>query len=145
MSLPIKILIVEGNPAEAQLARQTIRDNKVPSEVTIVTDGEEAMKYLRKAAPYSNSEIPDLILLALNLPKKSGKEVLAEIKSDDKMRRIPVVVLALSGVEQDVLDCYNLHANAYITKPVDYDEFVNMIDSLLHFWSVLHLPALAAT
>jgi two-component system, chemotaxis family, response regulator Rcp1 len=138
---PIEILLVEDNPGDYRLAMEVFKEAKVNNTMHIVTDGEEAIKYLKKEGKYDDSPRPDLILLDLNLPKKDGKEVLAEIKDDDNLKRIPVVILTVSSAEEDIVKSYNLHANAYITKPIDLDQFINVVRSIEDFWlSIVKLP-----
>ena len=124
---PVEILLVEDNPGDVGLTRETLHDSKLLKHMSVVNNGEEAMAYLRRAGKYVDAARPDLILLDLNLPKKDGREMLAEIKVDERLRRIPVVVLTTSSAEQDILETYDLHANCYITKPVDLDELERII------------------
>ena len=120
---PIEILLVEDNPGDVRLTLETLKEFELNNHISLAKDGVEALAFLRREGPYVNVARPDLILLDLNLPKKGGREVLAEIKTDEQLRRIPVVVLTTSNAEQDVLKMYDLHANCYITKPVDLDQF----------------------
>jgi chemotaxis family two-component system response regulator Rcp1 len=137
----IDILLVEDNEGDARLAKEALRDSKIRNTLHHVTDGEEAMAFLRKEGKYSNLPRPDLILLDLNLPKKDGRQVLAEIKGDENLRRIPVVILTVSSAEEDVLKAYNLHANCYITKPLDLDQFMKVVRSVEDFWlTIVKLP-----
>lgn len=137
----IEILLVEDNPGDARLAVEALKNNKIRNELHKVEDGVEAMNFLRKKGKYSNVPRPDLILLDLNLPKKDGREVLAEIKEDDKLKAIPVVVLTISKAEEDILKSYNLHANCFITKPIDLKQFMEVIKSIESFWlSIVKLP-----
>ncbi len=137
----VEILLIEDNPADARLALEAIREAKVHNRLTWVSDGIEAMARLRKQAPYGESARPDLILLDLNLPKKDGREVLAEIKADPQLRRIPVVILTTSQAEEDIIKAYNLNANCYITKPVDLEQFLRIVKSIEEFWlSIVKLP-----
>src|SRR5438876_5375385 len=139
---PVEILLVEDNPGDARLTQEALRDGKVYNKLTVVPDGVEAMAYLRRQGRYAGAAQPDLILLDLNLPKKDGREVLQEIKADERLRRIPVVVLTSSNAEQDVLKSYGLHANCYVTKPVDLDKFIHVVKSIDAFWlSVVTLPS----
>jgi two-component system, chemotaxis family, response regulator Rcp1 len=139
---PIEILLVEDNPDDADLTLDALRDGKVRNRVTVVEDGVEAMAYLRREGPYAAAFRPDLILLDLNLPRKNGREVLAEIKQDPSLRRIPVVIMTSSDDERDILAAYNLYVNCYVTKPVDLDQFIKVVKSIEHFWlSVVKLPA----
>src|ERR687884_1433856 len=117
----IEILLVEDSPGDVRLTREALRDGKVRNNLSVVTDGVEALAFLRREGRYADAPRPDLILLDLNLPKKDGREVLAEIKADPNLRRIPVVVLTTSEAEQDIVETYNLHANCYVKKPVDLD------------------------
>ena len=138
---PIEILLVEDSPGDVRLTRETLKDAKVLNHLNVVGDGEEAMAFLRRDAPHADAPRPDLILLDLNLPKKDGREVLAEIKSDSQLRRIPVVVLTTSAAEQDILESYDLHANCYITKPVDLDQWMTVVKSIEDFWlTIVKLP-----
>ncbi len=138
---PIEILLVEDSPSDIDLTREALEDTKVHNNLNVVTDGVEALAFLRKEGQYANAPHPDLILLDLNLPKKSGREVLAEIKSDKVLRRIPVVVLTTSEAEQDIVESYNLHANCYVRKPVDLDAFIQVVRSIDNFWlAIVKLP-----
>ena len=138
---PVEILLVEDNPGDADLAREALADSKLANNLTVVEDGEEAMAYLRREGDFADATHPDLILLDLNLPKKDGREVLAEIKEDEKLKRIPVVILTTSRAEEDVLRTYNLHANCYITKPIDLKQFMKVVKSIEDFWlSIVVLP-----
>src|SRR3990172_7231993 len=119
----VEILLVEDNPADVRLTKEALKDAKMVNNLNVVTDGVEAIAFLRRQDKYKNAPRPDIILLDLNLPKKDGREVLAEIKADETLRTIPVVVLTTSKAEQDILRTYTLHANCYITKPVDLDKF----------------------
>ena len=137
----IEILLVEDNPGDARLAVEALREAKVGNRLNVVQDGVEAVAFLRREGRYAQAPRPDLILLDLNLPKKDGREVLAEIKADADLKRIPVVVLTTSKAEQDILRMYELHANCYITKPVDLDQFMNVVRSIEEFWlTVVKLP-----
>ncbi len=138
---PVEILLVEDNPGDARLTQEALRDGRVYNKLTVVPDGVEAMAYLRREGRYAEARQPDLILLDLNLPKKDGREVLQEIKADERLRRIPVVVLTSSNAEQDVLKSYGLHANCYVTKPVDLDQFIGAVKAIENFWlTVVTLP-----
>src|SRR6056297_1294386 len=138
---PIEILLIEDNPGDADLARDALETSKIYNSLYVVGDGEEAMAYLHGQGEYADAPHPDLILLDLNLPKKDGREVLAEIKADDDLRRVPVVVLTTSSDEQDILKSYNLHANCYITKPIDLEQFIRVVQSIQDFWfSIVVLP-----
>lgn len=138
---PIEILLAEDNPGDARLTIEGFKDAKVKNNITVVEDGKEALAYLRNQRPYENAVLPDLILLDLNMPKKDGREVLAEIKADEELRRIPVLVFTISNAERDILQAYNLQANAFITKPIDLDEFISVVKSLEDFWlTIVKLP-----
>jgi chemotaxis family two-component system response regulator Rcp1 len=141
MSRVIEILLVEDNPGDVRLTREALREGKVLNNLNVVTDGQEAVEFLRREGEYGNVPRPDLILLDLNLPKKDGREVLAEIKADESLRRIPIVVLTTSQAEKDVIQTYNLGVNCYITKPVDLDQFIYVVKSIEEFWlTVVTLP-----
>jgi CheY-like chemotaxis protein len=131
---PIEILLVEDNPGDVRLTKEALKLGKVSNHLNVAEDGEQALAFLRREGPYAQAPNPDLILLDLNLPKKNGREVLEEIKADPSLRRIPVVILTVSEAEQDILKSYNLHANCYITKPVDLDKFLTVIQSIEDFW-----------
>jgi chemotaxis family two-component system response regulator Rcp1 len=138
---PIEILMVEDNPGDVRLTVEALKEGKVRNNFHTVEDGVEAMAFLRREGRYAEAVRPDLILLDLNLPKKNGREVLAEIKEDPDLRRIPVVILTVSQAEQDIVKSYNLHANCYITKPVDLDQFLEVVKSIENFWlTVVMLP-----
>jgi chemotaxis family two-component system response regulator Rcp1 len=138
---PIEILLVEDNPGDVRLTKEALKEGKVYSNLHTVKDGVEAMEFLRKQGKYKDVPRPDIILLDLNLPRKDGREVLEEIKSDDQLKRIPVVVLTTSKAEEDVLRTYNLHANCYVTKPVDLEKFMVVVKSIDVFWlTVVTLP-----
>lgn len=138
---PIDILLVEDNPGDVRLTREALKDTSHPSRVHVVMDGEEAMVFLRRNGHHRDAPVPDLILLDLNLPRKDGREVLEEIKDDDALRKIPVVVLTTSEAEQDILKVYELHANCFITKPVDLDRFMQVVKTIEEFWfGVVKLP-----
>jgi len=138
---PVDILLVEDSPADVRLTREALHEAKVMNTLHIVKDGVEALAFLRQQGPYAASPRPKLILLDLNLPKKDGREVLAEIKQDESLKRIPVVVLTTSKAEEDIVRSYNLHANAYVSKPVDLARFFEVIRALEDFWlAVVTLP-----
>ena len=138
---PIEILLVEDNPGDVRLIKEALKEGKVRNTLHVVYDGVEAITFLRKQGEYSGIPRPDLILLDLNLPKKDGREVLAEIKADEDLKRIPVVVLTTSQSEIDILKSYNLHANCYVTKPVDLEQFLEVVKSIEDFWlTVVKLP-----
>lgn len=138
---PIEILMVEDSPTDALIAREALDYAKVLNKLHIVENGEEAMAFLRREGKYAGAVRPDIILLDLNLPRKDGREVLAEIKADDGLKLIPVVVLTTSKAEEDIIKAYGLHANCYITKPVNFDRFTEVVRSIEQFWfSVVTLP-----
>lgn len=140
--LPIEILLVEDNPADVRLTREALKDAKVLNNLSVVMDGEEAMAFLRRQGRHAEAPRPDLILLDLNLPRKDGREVLAEVKEDESLRSIPVVILTTSKSEADILRSYDLHANCYIAKPVGLEEFLRVVESIEEFWlSVVRLPS----
>lgn len=137
------ILLVEDNPGDARLAEEALKDSKVKNQLHIVMDGLAATDFLFKRNEYKDAPTPDIILLDLNLPKKDGREVLAEIKADEKLKRIPVVILTMSDAEKDILKVYDLHANCYITKPLDLDKFMEVVRSIEDFWlTIVKLPNL---
>jgi two-component system, chemotaxis family, response regulator Rcp1 len=133
-SAPIEILLVEDSPADVRLTREALKEAKVRNNVTVASDGVDAMDVLHRRGKYAGAPVPDLILLDLNLPRKDGREVLEEIKRDERLRLIPVVVLTTSQSEQDILQSYQLRANAYVTKPVDLEQFLTMVKSIEGFW-----------
>jgi two-component system response regulator len=138
---PIEILLVEDNPGDVRLTKEALVDGKVINNLSVVIDGQEAMDFLRKKGKYAKAIRPDLILLDLNLPKKDGREVLQEVKSDPKLKKIPIVVLTTSQAELDVMTSYEHHANCYITKPVDFGQFIKVVRSVENFWfSIVTLP-----
>jgi CheY-like chemotaxis protein len=138
---PIEILLVEDNPGDVRLTREALTANKVRNTLHVVADGVQALAFLRKQGKHANAPRPNLILLDLNLPKKDGREVLAEIKGDGNLRRIPVVVLTTSGAEEDILKAYDLNANCYVTKPVNFDSFIQVVKSIESFWvTIVELP-----
>lgn len=138
---PVEILLVEDNPGDERLTREALKEGKVYSNLHWVKDGVEAMEFLRRQGKYASAPRPDIILLDLNLPKKDGREVLQDIKNDGELKRIPVVVLTTSKAEEDVLRTYNLHANCYVTKPVDLEKFIVVVKSIDVFWlTVVTLP-----
>jgi len=137
----VDILLVEDNPADLRLTQEAMRGSKLLNKLHVVSDGEEALSYLRRQGKYADAPRPDLILLDLNLPKKDGREVLAEIKLDPELKVIPVVVLTTSEAVTDILKSYNLHANCYITKPVAFEQFKKVVNSIESFWfSIVKLP-----
>src|SRR4051794_13681221 len=129
MTGPIEILLVKDNPGDVELTREALRDSKVHMRLSVASDGIEALAFLRCEGAFAGAPHPDLILLDLNLPKKDGRAVLAEIKQDPVLRHIPVVILTSSQAEQDILKAYDLHANCYVTKPVDFDQFITIVRS----------------
>ncbi len=142
---PIEILLVEDNPGDVDLTIEALREAKVHNELHVVSDGVEAIAYLRRQGAHAGARLPDLILLDLNLPKKDGREVLAEIKSDPDLKHIPVVVLTSSDSERDVLQSYRVHANCYLKKPTDLERFLEVVRSIEDFWLVVvKLPRLPA-
>ncbi|MBV8758501.1 MAG: response regulator [Deltaproteobacteria bacterium] len=143
MSLkPIEILLVEDNAADVRLTEEALREGKVRNNLHVARDGMEALEFLRRQGKYAKATRPDLILLDLNLPRRDGREVLAEIKDDPSLKMIPVVVLTTSSAEADILKSYKLHANCYITKPVDLEQFVSVVKSIDDFWlTVVRLPS----
>lgn len=139
---PIEVLLVEDNPGDVRLTREALKEGKLRISLNVVGDGLEAMAYLRREGAHAAAAIPDLILLDLDLPKKDGREVLEEIKADPGLMRIPVVILTTSAAEEDILRTYNLHANCYITKPVDMDQFVKIVRVIEDFWfTIVKLPS----
>lgn len=138
---PIDILLVEDNEGDARLAREAMKESKLHNRLYHVLDGEEAMAFLRKQGRYAGVPRPQLILLDLNLPKKNGREVLAEVKTDENLRRIPVVILTISKDEADIIKTYDLHANCYITKPIDLEQFLKVVQAIEEFWlTIVSLP-----
>lgn len=139
---PIEILLVEDNPGDVKLTREALKENKMANNLHVVGDGEQAMDFLHQSGVYVNKPRPDVILLDLNLPKKDGREVLAEIKEDDDLKQIPVVILTMSQSEEDILTSYDLHANCYITKPLDMNQFIHVVKTINNFWfSIVKLPS----
>jgi CheY-like chemotaxis protein len=139
---PIEVLLVEDDPGDVLLIKEAFDFNKVHNNLNVVNDGEQALAYLRREGEYAGSLRPDLVLLDLNLPRKDGREVLAEVKADETLRAIPIVVLTTSEAEEDVLKSYQLHANAYVTKPVDFERFVSIVRQIDDFFvSVVRLPS----
>jgi len=142
---PINILMVEDNDGDARLAEEALKESKLLNMLHRARDGIEAIDFVRRQNGFADAPRPDLILLDLNLPKKDGREVLAELKADDDLKTIPVVVLTTSKADEDILESYQLHANCYITKPVDLDKFLNIVRRLENFWlSIVKLPFRAA-
>jgi CheY-like chemotaxis protein len=138
---PIQVLLVEDDPGDVLMTREAFQDYKIANELTVVSNGEDAVAFLRREGSFADAPTPDLVLLDLNLPRRDGREVLREIKSDPALRRIPVVVLTTSDAEEDVLSSYDLHANAYVRKPVDFEQFVAAVRAIDDFFiSVVRLP-----
>jgi two-component system, chemotaxis family, response regulator Rcp1 len=138
----INILIVEDNPGDIRLITEVLKDNKIFCSVNTVNDGVDAMDYLNARGNFKMAVRPDIIILDLNLPKKDGREVLAEIKSDERLKYIPVVVMTISQSEEDIFKSYNLHANCYVTKPIDLNQFIKVINFIVEFWfSIVKLPS----
>ena len=138
----INILLVEDNPGDIRLTQEVLKEGKIINQLSVVMDGEEAILFLKKTDKYADAATPDIILLDLNMPKKDGREVLAEIKNDPMLMTIPVIVLTTSAAEQDILNMYAHHANCYITKPVDFNQFIYVIRSIEEFWlTVVKLPS----
>jgi len=138
---PINILLVEDNPTDARLVKEAMKDIKINNILYHVTDGVEAMAYLRKQGDYAKMPRPDVILLDLNMPRKDGRKTLKEIKEDPDLKRIPVVILTVSDAEEDIIKSYNLHANCYVTKPLNLDEFSKVVKGIENFWfEIVKLP-----
>lgn len=141
MNRTVEILLVEDNPGDVRLTVEAFKEGKLANRLHVVKDGIEALAHLRRQGQYATAVRPDLILLDLNLPRKDGREVLAEIKVDADLKRIPVVILTTSTAEQDILKSYDLHANCYITKPVDLDQFIRVVKAIEDFWlEIVKLP-----
>ena len=137
----IEILLVEDNPGDVRLTIEALRDGKVHNQINIARDGVEALAFLRREGEYADAPRPDVILLDLNLPRKNGREVLAEIKADPKLKRIPVVILTSSKADEDIISSYDLHANCFVSKPVDLDQFMSIVQAIETFWfAVVKLP-----
>ena len=137
----IEILLIEDNPGDVRLTQEAFREAKVRNKLHVVGDGVDAMAFLRREGKYADAPRPDLILLDLNMPKKDGREVLAEIKTEEDLRRIPVVILTISKAEEDIIKSYDLHANCYITKPVDLEQFLKVVKAVEDFWlTIVKLP-----
>ena len=138
---PIEVLLVEDDPGDVLMTQEAFEEHKVRNRLTVVSDGAEALSYLRREGQFADAPRPDLILLDLNLPRRDGREVLEEIKGDESLRRIPVVVLTTSAADEDIVRSYNLHANAYVTKPIDLDEFENVVRNIDEFFGqIVVLP-----
>jgi CheY-like chemotaxis protein len=141
-SRPVEILLVEDNPGDARLTREALKEGKIRNNLHHAKDGVEALQFLRREGGYDGAPTPDIVLLDLNLPKKDGRAVLAEMKADEALRTIPVVVLTTSEAEQDILRSYELHANCYVTKPVDLEKFISIVRAIEDFWlAVVKLPS----
>lgn len=139
---PAEVLLVEDNPADIRLTREAMKEGHMLNHLHVVTDGEQALQFLTRQPPYEDAPRPDLVLLDLNLPKKSGREVLAEIKQDPNLMSIPIVVLTTSRADEDVASTYELRANCFITKPMDLDKFIHVVQQIESFWlSVVRLPS----
>ncbi len=138
---PVEILLVEDNPGDIRLTKEAMKEAKIINNLNVVEDGVEALAYLRKKGKFKDANRPDMILLDINLPKKNGREVLAEIKQDKNLKQIPVIILTVSKAEEDIIKTYELHANCFITKPVDMDQFIKVVKSIEDFWfSIVKLP-----
>jgi chemotaxis family two-component system response regulator Rcp1 len=137
----VDILLVEDNPGDIRLTKEALAEGKVANNLSVVQDGVEALAFLRREGVHSQAMRPDIILLDLNLPRMDGRELLAEIKTDENLKRIPVVILTTSKAEEDILRTYNLHANCFITKPVDLDRFIEVVKTIENFWfTIVKLP-----
>lgn len=140
----VKILLVEDNPGDIRLIKEILNENGINNIIHVIMDGESALKFLLKEGNFRDAPRPDLILLDLNLPKKDGRELLSEIKDNKQLKSIPVVILTTSTAEEDIIETYNKHANSYITKPVDLDQFIRVVESIQDFWlNVVKLPGAA--
>lgn len=138
---PIEVLLVEDNPGDVRLTREALKEGKVWNTLHVVEDGVAAMAFMRREGEYAHAPRPDLILLDLNLPRKDGREVLALLKADENLKRIPVIILTTSQAEEDILKAYNLNANCYISKPVDFEQFLKVVRSIKEFWlTIVKLP-----
>lgn len=141
MGRAAEVLLVEDSPGDVRLTREALKEGKVRNNLSHVADGVEAMAFLRREGKYADAPRPDIVLLDLNMPRKDGREVLAEMKSDENLKRIPVVILTTSEAEQDILKTYDLHANCYLTKPVDLEQFISIVKSVEDFWlTIVQLP-----
>lgn len=139
---PVEILLVEDNPGDVRLTQELLKDGKIANNLSVVGDGVEAIAFLRRQDNFAQAPRPDLILLDLNLPRKDGREVLAEIKFNEEWRRIPVIVLTTSQAEEDILKAYDFHANCYISKPIDLEQFIRVVRSIEAFWlTIVKLPS----
>lgn len=142
VSRQVEFLLAEDNPGDVRLTQEALRESKISNNLNVVKDGVEALAFLRKEGQYADAPTPDVVLLDLNLPKKDGREVLAEIKSDPQLKRIPVVIVTSSEAEKDILRTYDLHANCYVSKPVDLDQFIKVIQAIESFWlTIVKLPS----
>ncbi|ACT47037.1 response regulator [Methylotenera mobilis] len=142
VSRQVEFLLAEDKPGDVRLTQEALRESKISNNLNVVKDGVEALAFLRKEGPYADAPTPDVVLLDLNLPKKDGREVLAEIKSDPLLKRIPVVIVTSSEAEKDILRTYDLHANCYVSKPVDLDQFIKVIQAIESFWlTIVKLPS----
>jgi len=142
VSRQVEFLLAEDNPGDVRLTQEALRESKISNNLNVVKDGVEALAFLRKEGPYADAPTPDVVLLDLNLPKKDGREVLAENKSDPLLKRIPVVIVTSSEAEKDILRTYDLHANCYVSKPVDLDQFIKVIQAIESFWlTIVKLPS----
>lgn len=140
---PVEILLIEDNSGDVLLTKEAFEEIEFNERISVARDGEDALDFLFKRGPYADAVTPDLILLDLNLPRKDGREVLQEIKSDPKLKIIPVIILTTSKSDRDIKICYDLHANCYITKPVDFDEFLNIVRYIVEFWiKMVRLPSM---
>jgi chemotaxis family two-component system response regulator Rcp1 len=140
-NVTVEILLVEDNPADVRLTMEALKEGKIANNLNVAYDGVEALEFLKKKGKYAKAPNVDLILLDLNLPRKDGREVLAEVKADDNLKRIPVVVMTTSKAEEDILRSYNLHANCYVVKPIDFDKFIKVVKAIEDFWvSIVTLP-----
>jgi chemotaxis family two-component system response regulator Rcp1 len=138
---PVDVLLVEDSPGDVRLTQEAMKESKLEIKLNVVMDGVEAMAYLRREGKYHQKPRPDLIILDLNLPKKDGREVLAEIKRDENLKVIPVVILTTSRSEEDILKTYSLHANCYVTKPLDFEKFLTIVNKIEEFWlTIVKLP-----
>jgi chemotaxis family two-component system response regulator Rcp1 len=141
-SRPVEILIVDDSQADIRLTREALKESTLRNNLHVAEDGIEAMAFLHRQGPYQNAPTPDLILLDLNLPRKDGRQVLAEVKNDPVLQRIPVVILTTSSADQDIVDTYNLHANCYVVKPVGLNEFLRIVKAIEDFWlTIVRLPS----
>lgn len=141
MGRPVEILLVEDNPGDVRLTQENFKESKIRNNMCVVNDGVEALAFLRREGRYGDALRPDVILLDLNLPRKDGREVLREIKADPELRRIPVVILTISSADEDIIRSYDLHANCYITKPIDLEQFGKVVKSISDFWlTMVKLP-----